>query len=368
LTNEEYEALLVVDPETGKNKINPTKFYYIYEEDTEEPKRSNFDSDEAYQEAYNVWLKILSQEYMSAAWGVDIENKLGKKASSQSVSSLMAEIKAIKGEGTNPSLESLNKNVTELQNADAAFKERINEILIKYEGIEQGRLVTVEKEVNSVKNNLDNYVTKEYIQDAENDFIFVKEDDYNTDKTEFKQQLAEQVSTKEVITDLVSLGGKKLEGTDGRLQYNDVDVANLKDIPEIKIMSQTDYDNTPEAEIDKDAYYYTFDGDEVYVTKTELNQTSDRLQRQINTLFKGDTAEGVETTLGEVFVPFSTWNTFQEEYEVLANLVSELKERLEKLEPIEVITSGDSAVVTGDPERCYVDGDTVYIQSGNITM
>ena len=59
--------------------------------------------------------------------------------------------------------------------------------------------------------------------------------DYNTDKIEFKQQLAEQVSTKEVITDLVSLGGKKLEGNDKRLQYNTVDVANLEDIPSLPL-------------------------------------------------------------------------------------------------------------------------------------
>jgi hypothetical protein len=48
---------------------------------------------------------------MSAAWGVDIENKLGKKASSQSVSILLAEINNIKGNGSSPSLESLNNSV-----------------------------------------------------------------------------------------------------------------------------------------------------------------------------------------------------------------------------------------------------------------
>ena len=365
LTRQEYEKL---------EEVNPNVFYYVYEDEivrTKEPLREEYLTDEEYQTELRKWiesLKVLSQEYMSASWGVDIENKLGKKASSQSVSLLMAEIKAIKGEGTNPSLESLNKNVTELQNADAAFKERIDEILIKYEGIEQGRLVTVEKEVNSVKNSLDNYVTKEYIQDAENDFIFVKEDDYNTDKTEFKQQLAEQVSTKEVITDLVSLGGKKLEGNDKRLQYNTVDVANLEDIPEIKIMSQEDYDNIPEADIDKDAYYYTFDGDNIYVTKTELDRASARLQQQINTLFKGGTAEDIENTLEVIFLPIETWNSFQQEYTQMASLVLDMRDRLLKLEPLVFITDEDSVQVSGDPERCYIQDDTIYIQSDLIKI
>jgi hypothetical protein len=48
---------------------------------------------------------------MSAVWGVDIENKLGKKASSQSVTLLKKEIENIKGNGNNPSLESLNKTI-----------------------------------------------------------------------------------------------------------------------------------------------------------------------------------------------------------------------------------------------------------------
>ena len=48
---------------------------------------------------------------MSASWGVDIENKLAKKASSQSVSLLISEINNIKGNGNNPSLESLNISI-----------------------------------------------------------------------------------------------------------------------------------------------------------------------------------------------------------------------------------------------------------------
>jgi hypothetical protein len=59
LTREEFDALLEVDPETGRNKINPTKFYYVYEDDIAEPRESEFPNKEAYQEAYDAWLKII---------------------------------------------------------------------------------------------------------------------------------------------------------------------------------------------------------------------------------------------------------------------------------------------------------------------
>jgi hypothetical protein len=48
---------------------------------------------------------------MSASWGVDIENQIRKKANSKDVSILYAEVNNIKGNGNNPSLESLNASV-----------------------------------------------------------------------------------------------------------------------------------------------------------------------------------------------------------------------------------------------------------------
>jgi len=48
---------------------------------------------------------------MSASWGVDIENKLGNKADSETVKKLAQEISDIKGNGEGPSLESLNTSI-----------------------------------------------------------------------------------------------------------------------------------------------------------------------------------------------------------------------------------------------------------------
>ena len=365
LTRQEYDDL---------EEVNPNVFYYVYEDEiirTKEPVREEYLTDEEYQTELRKWiesLKVLSQEYMSASWGVDIENKLGKKASSQSVSLLMAEVQAIKGNGVSPSLESLNQSIETLQNKDSEFKDRVDEILVKYEDIEQGRLVKAEKEIISVKDSLDKYVNKEYIQDSENDFIFVKENDYNLDKETFASELAEQVTTKEVVTDSVYIGGKQLTNDTSRLKFDESELANLEDIPEIKILSQEDYDNLEESEIQEDVYYYTFDGDNIYVTKNELDRTSARLQQQINTLFKGGTVEDIESTLEVIFLPIETWNTFQQEYTQMSNLVVDLNHRLLKIEPLKFINGIDDIQISGDPERCYISEDTIYIQSDLITV
>lgn len=365
LTKEEYESL---------DEVNPNVFYYVYEEEierTQEPKRDDYSTEEEFNNAWKEWtnsLKILSQEYMSASWGVDIENKLGKKASSQSVSQLMAEIKAIKGDGNAPSLESLNTDIEKLKTKSDSHKEKLDEILIRYEDVEQGRLVDVEKEVASVKDNLSNYVTKDYIQDTDNDFIFVEKSDYESDKEVFKQELAEQVESSKVVTDLVSLSGNELKGNTERLTYNESSVANLEDIPDIRILSQAEYDSLSEDELKEDTYYYTFDGDNTYVTKVELERNSAKLQQQINTLFKGGTQEDIESTLEMIFVPVDVWNKFQEDYAKLSVIVKDIQSRLYGLDPLEFTNVDDSINIVGDPARCYIQGDTVYIISDLITI
>ena len=366
LSRQEFEGM-------KEDEINPNVFYYIYEDEitrTQEPKREEYETEEQFQKEWQKWvdsLKTLSQEYMSAAWGVDIENKLGKKASSASVSKLLAEINNIKGNGNNPSLESLNNSVQELQTKDEEFKERVDEILIKAEGIEQGRLVNVEKAVTQVNDNLNNYVTKDYIQDSSNDFIFVKTTDYEQDQSEFKKELANQIDTKEVVTDNLSLDGHPIAVSNERLKVNETVLAAVEDVPVIEVISQEEYDKRDkEGSLYKDTYYYTFDGDNIYVTKQDLTKESDRLQRQINVLFQGGTAEDIEGALDVIFLPIDVWNTFQAEYQKLSVLVYDLEQRLIKLEPIDIDVIDDAIVIKGDPERCYQEGDAIYINSDNI--
>ena len=99
-----------------------------------------------------------------------------------------------------------------------------------------------------------------------------------------------------------------------------------------------------------------------------MDRTSARLQQQINTLFKGGTAEDIENTLEVIFLPIETWNAFQQEYAQMSNLVIDLNNRLSKLEPLKFVNGTDDIQISGDPKRCYISEDTIYIQSDLITL
>ncbi len=368
MTRQEYENL-------KEDEINPNVFYYIFEDEitrTQEPKREEYETDEQFQKEWQKWvdsLKTLSQEYMSAAWGVDIENKLGKKASSQSVTLLKKEIENIKGNGSNPSLESLNKSIQELQTKDEAFKIRVDEILIKAGEIEQGRLVNVENEVTKVKDNLSDYITKDYIQDESNTFIFVKDSQYQQDKVELKESLATKIETKEVVTDSFKLQGRGLHISDDKLQLEEAVIASVDDIPVMEVIPQTEYDRRLEAgEVKNHIYYYTYDGDIRLVTNEELVKESNKLQKQINVLFQGGTADDIENTLGTIFLPIETWNMFYQEYQLLSERVTSLEQRMTQIEASSIMHTGSSIYISGNPDRCYYEDNAVYIESDLLTF
>jgi hypothetical protein len=161
---------------------------------------------------------------MSASWGVDIENKLGKKASAESVGILSQEIAKIKGSVDGPSIDSLSKSIETLEAEDSVIHERIN-VILDSDGA-SGRIVTLESDLADVKKSLDDYVTKEDLQDSENDFIFVNKDTYTEDWTTYKTEVAanletQLVSTVSIQTDSVTLGENTLVDSEQGLQYND---------------------------------------------------------------------------------------------------------------------------------------------------
>ena len=276
MTRTEYEAL---------EEINPNVFYYIYEDEiklTQEPKREEFTTDEDFQEAWQVWtdsLKVLSQEYMSASWGVDIENKLAKKASAQSVTLLSQEIQKLKGGEGELSLESLNKEIESLKDLDTVIEQRLDEILNTVDETEVGRLVNVETQVASVNENLKTYVTKDELAELSGDFNFVKPEDYEADKKAFNDALAENLTTKKI-----TINGSVVDIQEGILQVNSEAIAKKSEVPNIEVLPQADYDKLET--IDENTYYYTYDGNVIYVTQTELNQKLEYMQEQINTLSK----------------------------------------------------------------------------------
>ena len=366
LTRQEFESL---------EEINPSVFYYVYEEEisrTQEPKRDEYLTEEEFRVEWQKWvdsLKTLSQEYMSASWGVDIENKLGKKASSQSVSILQAELNNIKGNGNSPSLESLNNSIVALQETDKTVEERLDEILLRHGDAEKGRLVDLESNIAEVKTDLSQCVTKDYIQDSNNSFIFVKTSDYEEDQAEFRSALEKQITSEKVRTEQLVINETPITIREDQMYVGDSEIVSIEDLPLLEVLPQSEYDKKDKnGELDEGTYYYTFDGDVRLVTSEDLNRTSNKLQQQINVLFKGGTAEDIEGTLETIFLPIETWNTFYQNYQQLFAQVQDLEYRLIKLEPIKLEFKDDVLYVSGDPERCYQLDDTVYIKSDLITM
>ena len=93
LSRDEYNNL----PEKSNNI-----FYYVYEEDPtriDAPNREDFDTLEEYEQALQEWkdsLKVLSDMYMSASWGTDIEKGLSEKASKTHLQQLATEVETLK--------------------------------------------------------------------------------------------------------------------------------------------------------------------------------------------------------------------------------------------------------------------------------
>lgn len=281
MTRDEYDNL---------TEINPNVFYYIYEEPityTQEPVRKQDETDEEWAERWNDWvrsLKILSQEYMSASWGVDIETKLGQKASIQSVLNLSDEVKKLKGGDDGVSLESLSEGLEELKETDAALTQRLDEVLNKSGNEESGRIVTLEKsvedlnkDISGVRSSLDDYVTTEDLGKLSNDFNFVKPDEYKKDKEDFAAALASQL-----VTESITLTGSIIDVQDGSLCVDSKKLAQASAVPTIEVMSKTEYDNLQKKE--ENTYYYTYEENTFYVTQDELKTKVDDLQNKIQDL------------------------------------------------------------------------------------
>lgn len=277
LSRQEYEAL---------EEVNPHIFYYVYEEEisrTKEPVRESFDTEEEFNVAWQEWvqsLKVLSQEYMSASWGVEIEEKLGKKASQDSVTFLLSEVDKIKGSGDGTSLESLNAGIQELQTTSDNLESQILNILDQE--TETGRLVDAESRIKVIEDSLPEYITEEELATLSGGFDFVKPDVYEADKQTLLNNLAESITTNQVVTNSIQLMDSTITSDEGNVKVNNLQLAKISDLPVIQVMSQEDYNNLPSK--DNDTYYYTYDDDVIYVTKQELDSRVANLQQYINTL------------------------------------------------------------------------------------
>ena len=277
MSRPEYEELAEIDPNV---------FYYIYEEEverTKEPVREDYDTEEEFQVEWQAWvnsLKVLSQEYMSASWGVEMEDKLGKKASQESVSFLISEIEKIKGSGDGTSLESLNTGIQELQTTATTLESKIHNILDSENST--GRLIDAEARIQTIEDVLPEYITEDELATLSGGFDFVKPDVYEQDKQTLLNNLAQSITTESVVTNTINLSGNVITSSDGNVQVNDAPLAKVSDLPVIQVMTQADYDSLDSK--DDGTYYYTYDGDTIYVTKSELDTKVSKLQQDITTL------------------------------------------------------------------------------------
>ena len=287
LTRDDYE-LLVKD-----NKINPNNFYYIYEEEftlTKPPRIEDFESTEEFEEAYSIWqsqVKELDQQYVSASWGIEIEDLLSKKASMEALNTLKQEVLSIKGDGEGPSLGNLSTSIENLQTGQQELSNKIDTII--NDSDKSGRLNIAETNISTISASLSDYVTKTDLQDESNDFIFVKTSDYTEDKEELLEGLAESITTKALVsnsidtdalnTDSITLTQTEVSVGDSHLLVNKQPVAFTSELMKVRILTQSDYDDIPESEIEQDVYYYTYEDETPIATKAELQKALDRISK-----------------------------------------------------------------------------------------
>lgn len=292
LSREDYESL---------EEINPNVFYYIFEEEikrTSEPKQEEYGSEEEYQQAFQEWidsLKTLSQEYMSASWGVDIENKLGKKANQVSVNvlndniiDLQKQIESLSGGDNETSLKGLSERIT---NAESEL-----DFLLGTEGTDEepsseGKISEIETTISNLDNKIvNNYVSIQSITSDNNEtnYIFVKKSEYSEDMANRDSSLSKEVDTEllksdQIETTQITLSGLEITSTDGNLIIDSDEVACIKDVPKIKYLTQEEYDSLSQDDIDPDTYYYTTN-EEIYVTKSDFDNKITQLSNQITTI------------------------------------------------------------------------------------
>lgn len=280
LSKENYDNL----PE-----INPNVFYYIYEEEftlTRPPRREEYESDQDFEAAKLKWkdqVIQLDQQYVSASWGIEIEELLSKKASNETANRLQQEINNIKGAGDGPSLDSLGSSISEIEKTAQDLEKRIsaNELTLTQIGND---CTTLSSEISAVDAKFENYVTKDALQDESQEFIFVKTSDYEADKSSFESTLSTEIATKkissdEVGTDSLILNNTSIGMNDGRLAVGANTVAFTEDLMKVEVLTQKEYNDKTEEEIQSDTYYYTYEDENPLVTQEELKKATDRISQ-----------------------------------------------------------------------------------------
>lgn len=258
-TNDKYEP---IDPD--KPYIVQSVYYYIYED------------------------QETGQYYLSSEWGRSIEDLLGKKASSDSVNSLLAKV--------NADIENLDANYTK---TEVLIETYATKALVE-------SMLDLENPESFISKTLDNYYTKSGVDDKfvtkaslggniadlgieEGKYVFVPTTQYEKDQADIKEELSKTIKLDgEGYLESVVVGQIKSPVAEGKTQLvvdikseglfiGDDPIATESDIPVMITLTSDDYNNRVEkGEIDPDAYYYVFDDKDnklVYVTLKDLEAT-----------------------------------------------------------------------------------------------
>ena len=331
ITQEDYDAKV----EAGT--INPHMFYYIHEEVVEEPLRKDFDSDEAYAEALNRWLRVLQQKYMSAVWGQEIESLVASKASNTAVKSLESEIQRLSA-----LINSLSGGTTEINVKDLNDRVLQNRTDIDILINEDGTIPTIQKDLADLQQTVtDDYVTIESItkEDPNVEYIFLKKSDFDTYKTTHDTDIAKEVITEKVAADSIVLGSHTITTEDSSLLFNQEAIALSSQIPIIEVLDSSSFESR--TDIDEDTYYMVYDTEERYVPDSEFTEYKTSQSQVVRNLSENITKQ--QTSIGELLnlttenknTLVLAINELVTKITDLTNEVNTLKEQLTNSQPIE---------------------------------
>lgn len=300
-TEDEYKKW---QSNTGDNfqPINPEEsfihedtYYYIYE-DSLSPETED-------------------QEYLSAAWGKQIEEQLKTKALNTTVVALQQKVDA--------DIKNLADNYTTTQQLQEQYYNRI-EADEKFLTIENaGNTYATKESLTELSDQIaKEYVTKEDLRgdspETGDDFIFVTQKKYQEDKDaqalNFETQNLTAKSTKTSSITIQKIEEKEIPQEEGepiiqeevvsqniittennKVLIDNKQVALSEEVPKIVCLPQNEYDDMVEqGETEDDTYYYTYNKeqgiDTGYVTPEYLNQ-SYYTKYQVEQLIKQAIAE-----------------------------------------------------------------------------
>lgn len=239
----------------SKPYLNPDTYYYLYE-DSLSPETQN-------------------QQYLNKAWGQNIEDTLGTKATQTAVTNIIQDMTALE-----QNIIETYATKTEVTESTTAIVENVT-----------NNYATKELLDTTVSDTIANYYTKTEIDDVfvtkdiltggseegDSEYIFVtntKLDEYKTEVSEeFEKTLKieEDGSVKKLTVETLTSSQEDLNIETGKLFINSNLVALHSDLPVIEVLGQSEYENLENKQ--ENVYYYTYQDSEEkgWVTNDQLD-------------------------------------------------------------------------------------------------